>query len=86
MRNSRQILELRMDYSFWFDTLNFGSPLYISRVSGYHFKNVVFILSEGLFSLTNRVDTDEMQHYAAFHICLHCLKKYLFISFPNTKC
>ena len=26
-----------------------------------------------------------MQHYAAFHLCLHCLQKYLFRGFPNTK-
>ena len=26
-----------------------------------------------------------MQHYAAFHLGLHCLHKYSFIGFPNTK-
>ena len=26
-----------------------------------------------------------MQHYAAFHLWLHCLQKYLFSGFPNTK-
>ena len=29
------------------------------------------------FTLTNNVDPDEMQHYAAFHPGLHCLSKYL---------
>ena len=36
-------------------------------------------------TLTNSVDPDEMQHYAAFHLGLHCLQKYLFSGFPNTK-
>ena len=26
-----------------------------------------------------------MQHYAAFHLGLHCLQKYSFRGFPNTK-
>ena len=28
------------------------------------------------FNLANSVDPDEMQHYAAFHLGLHCLHKY----------
>ena len=28
--------------------------------------------------LANRVDPDEMQHYAAFHLGLHCLLAYPF--------
>ena len=31
-----------------------------------------------VFTFTNSVDTDEMQHYAAFHLGLHCLQKYWF--------
>ena len=27
------------------------------------------------FTFTNSVDPDEMQHYAAFHLGLHCLQK-----------
>ena len=30
-------------------------------------------------------DSDEMQHYAAFHLGLHCLPKYPFRSFMRTK-
>ena len=37
------------------------------------------------FTFTNSVDPDEMQHYAAFHLGLHCLQKYSFMGFPNTK-
>ena len=32
-----------------------------------------------MFALANSVDPDEMPHYAAFHLGLHCLqKKYRF--------
>ena len=27
--------------------------------------------------IANSADPDEMQHYAAFHLILHCLPKYL---------
>ena len=37
------------------------------------------------FTFTNSVDPDEMQQYAAFHLGLHCLQKYSFRGFPNTK-
>ena len=31
-----------------------------------------------VFIVANREDPDEMLHYAAFHLGLHCLPKYLF--------
>ena len=37
------------------------------------------------FTFTNSVDPDEMQHYAAFCLGLHCLQQYSFRGFPNTK-
>ena len=46
-------------------------------------KKVVFFSEDLLF--TNSVDPDEMQHYAAFHLGLHCLQKYSFRGFLNTK-
>ena len=34
----------------------------------------MYFLSDDLFfTLTNSVDTDEMPHYVAFHLGLHCL-------------
>ena len=48
------------------------------------FKTYCILLSEDLFYLYS-VDPDEMQHYAAFHLGLHCLQKYSFRGFPNTK-
>ena len=39
-------------------------------------KNSVFFCRKIFFNLnTNSVDPDEMQHYAAFHLGLHCLQK-----------
>ena len=35
--------------------------------------------------LENSADHDEMQHYAAFHLGLHCLQKYSFRGFQHTK-
>ena len=43
------------------------------------------ILSEGLFTFTNSVDPDGMQHFAPFHLDLHCLQKCLLRSFETTK-
>ena len=37
------------------------------------------------FTFKNCVDPDEMQHYAAFHLGLHCLQKYSFRGFPSAK-
>ena len=34
---------------------------------------------------TNSLDSDEMQHYGAFHLGIHCLQKYLFRGFPEYK-
>ena len=48
-------------------------------------KNDAFICLKIIFTFTNSVDPDEMQHYAAFHLGLHCLQKYSFRGFLNTK-
>ena len=38
-------------------------------MSGYNYQNILYFLCEDLFfTLTNSVDPDEMQHYAAFHL------------------
>ena len=36
--------------------------------------------------IVNSADPDEMQHYAAFHLGLHSLPKYMFRGFQYTKC
>ena len=47
-------------------------------------KYFIFCLKTFL-TFTNSVNPDEMQHYAAFHLGLHCLQKYSFRDFPNSK-
>ena len=60
--------------------------LYISRGDRLEFPNkIVFHSLKIVFVLANSVDLDEMPHYAAFHLGLHCLSKYAFRSHYNTK-
>ena len=64
-----------MDSSFCFDAIKLGIVhcMYLG-VSGYGFrKKYCIFLFEDLFTFTNSVDLDEMQHYAVFHQGLHCL-------------
>ena len=44
------------------------------------FKKYCILLTELHFTFTNSVDPDEMQHYAAFHLGLHCLQIVLYKS------
>ena len=45
-------------------------------MSGYISFNKIVFLSEDLSTFTNSVDSDVMQHDAAFHLGLYCLQKY----------
>ena len=45
----------------------------------------MFLSNNILFTISNSVDPDEMQHYAAFHLCLHYLQKFLFKGVQDTK-
>ena len=40
-------------------------------------KNIVFLSLKIDIVLANRADPDEMPHYAAFHLDLHCLARCL---------
>ena len=43
---------------------------------------IIIIIKKSFdFVLANSADPDEMPHYAAFHLCLHCLPKYMFRGF-----
>ena len=46
--------------------------------------NDVFMFLNVVLTLANSTDPDEMQHYAAFHLGLHCLPKYPFRGFQYT--
>ena len=65
---------IQMDSSFWFDTkLGIVQCIYLG-VSGYNFKKKYCIFCLKIFfTFTNSADPDEMPHYAAFHLGLHCL-------------
>ena len=66
-----------MDSFFLFGTTNLGwSIIYIK---GSHVTISILSLKIALF-LANSVDPDEMPHFAAFHLGLHCLLKYPFRS------
>ena len=54
-------------------------------MSVYNFRKYCILLSEDLLIFTNSVDSDEMQHNAAFHLGLHCLINYSFMGFLNAK-
>ena len=54
---------LGFPYIYWYN--KYGTKLWCISLS----MRVVLILA-------NSVDTDEMQHYAAFHLGLHCLPKF----------
>ena len=42
-----------------------------------------FLACRCVFIFANSGDSDEMPQLAAFHLCLHCLQKYLFIGIQN---
>ena len=56
-----------MHSSFWSDIISLG-----------------LFISEDFFSFTTKsVDPDEMQHYVAFHLGLHCLRNNSLRGFPE---
>ena len=55
-----------MGSSYWYDTINLGCSTVSRGVRLYIFKKYFFYLN-------NSVDPDEMPHYVAFHLGLHCL-------------
>ena len=51
-----------------------GSQVKVSKLS-------VFLSLKVILILANSADPDGMQHYAAFHLGLHCLPEYWFMEF-----
>ena len=50
-------------------------------LAGYKFIKMYVFLGILVFVLANIEDPDEMLHFAAFHLALHCLQKYPFRGF-----
>ena len=70
-----------MDSSLCFDTINMERPIVYIKVTGYNFTPKILFLSLMIVVvLENSVDPDEMPHYAAFQLGLHCLPKSTFLS------
>ena len=57
----------------------------VSYLLGHTVLKILYSFVYFFYTFTNRVDPDEMQHYAAFHLGLHCLQKYSFKGFVITK-
>ena len=67
------------------DTISKGLSIVYFKGSQNLLKNNVFLSLKVVLILPNSADPDEMQHYAAFHLGLHCLSKYQFRGFQHTK-
>ena len=86
-----------MDFPIHIDTISMGLPIVYFKGSQVKVSNydVLLSLKVVLFNLSKQwrtrwkaawcADPDEMQHYAAFHLGLHCLPKYPFKVFQQTK-
>ena len=75
-----------MEFSIKVVQLSQDDPLYILRGHRLRFpKTIVFLSLNINFVIANSADLDEMPHYAAFHLGLHCLPKYLFRDFWSSK-
>ena len=68
-----------MDFPIQIKAIGWDHPLHVLRGHRVPYPNYdVFLSLRIVFTLTNSVDPDEMPHYAAFHLGLHCLSKYPF--------
>ena len=68
-----------METSFWFDTIKLGWSIVYTVLRGHRLQfpnKIVFYSQMIVFALASSVDPDEMLHYAAFQLDLHCLPKY----------
>ena len=75
-----------MDLSIHINTKSMGVLIMYFKGSQVEFLNYcVFLSLKVVLILANSVDPDEMQHYAAFHLGLHCLPKHPFRGFQYIK-
>ena len=70
------------------DIINLQRMVYCVHlgVTGYKFQiKIVFLSLKIVCDTAKSVDPDEMLHYAAFHLGLHCLPNYTFRNYQGTK-
>ena len=66
-----------MDFPIHIDTISMGLSIVHFKGSQVEFSKLCCIfVPEGCFNVSKQNRPDEMQHYAAFHLGLHCLPKY----------
>ena len=66
-----------MDFPIQIATIRMGLPIIWFQGSQVDFPNKYVLQSLNIeFIITNSADPDEMQHYATFHLGLHCLPNY----------
>ena len=67
-------------------TVRMGWSIIQIRVHMVNYSNNYVLQSqESVFNLANSAGPDEMPHFAAFHLSLHCVSKYPFMVFQYTK-
>ena len=67
-------LRILIDFPIHIDTICMGLPIVYFKGSQVEFLMYdVFCSLKVVLIIANSVDPDEMQHYAAFHLDLHCL-------------
>ena len=70
-----------MDFPIHTDTISIGLPIVYLKGSRWNFLNYDVLLSLKIVLISaNSEDLDEMQHYAAFHLGLHCQSIHLGVS------
>ena len=68
-----------MDFSVWFETINFGRSIVDIKGSQVIIPNKYFFLWRSFMSLIASSEyPDEMPHFVAFHQSVHNLLKYAF--------
>ena len=74
-----------MDFNIHSDKISMGLFIVHFRSQVDFLNYVVFLCLKDVLILANSVDSDEMQHLAAFHLGLQCLPKYPFRGFQYIK-
>ena len=72
-----------MEFPIKLDTVKLGWSIVYIEGSQVTIPKKKISFSEDDFVIANSADLDEMLHYAAFHLGLHCLPKYQFLGWQS---
>ena len=74
-----------MDFPIYIDTISMELPIVCFKGTQVNFRNYdVFLSLKFVLILANSADSDEMQHFTAFHLSLHRLESTC-LGFPEYK-